>query len=86
MTRPVIAVHGGAGTIRRGEITARESDRYRAALVRALRAGYEILKSGGSSLDAVIAAVVVMEDSPLFTKGQHQREQQGNTTSLHKDR
>lgn len=69
MTRPVIAVHGGAGTIRRGEITARESDRYRAALVRALRAGYEILKSGGSSLDAVIAAVVVMEDSPLFNAG-----------------
>jgi L-asparaginase / beta-aspartyl-peptidase len=67
--RPVIAIHGGAGTIRRGELTATETRHYRAALEQALRAGYTILKGGGSSLDAVVAAVVVMEDSPLFNAG-----------------
>ena len=42
---------------------------YRAALARALEAGYAILKGGGASLDAVAAAVIVMEDSPLFNAG-----------------
>lgn len=69
MTRPVIAIHGGAGTIRRGEMSATQASRYRAALEHALRTGYEILKTGGSSLDAVVAAVVVLEDSPLFNAG-----------------
>jgi L-asparaginase / beta-aspartyl-peptidase len=67
--RPVIAIHGGAGTIRRGEMSARETRRYRLALEQALHAGFAILKAGGSSLDAVVAAVVVMEDSPLFNAG-----------------
>jgi L-asparaginase / beta-aspartyl-peptidase len=67
--RAVIAIHGGAGTIRRGETTATETRHYRATLEQALRAGYTILKAGGSSLDAVVAAVVVMEDSPLFNAG-----------------
>jgi L-asparaginase / beta-aspartyl-peptidase len=67
--RPVIAIHGGAGTIRRGEMTAGETRRYRAALAQALQAGYAILTAGGASLDAVVAAVVVMEDSPLFNAG-----------------
>jgi len=69
MTRPVIAIHGGAGTIRRGEMSATQAGRYRAALDHALRTGYEILKTGGSSLDAVVAAVAVLEDSPLFNAG-----------------
>jgi isoaspartyl peptidase/L-asparaginase-like protein (Ntn-hydrolase superfamily) len=69
MGRPVIAIHGGAGTIRRSEMTARSQARYVAALRRALRAGDRLLQAGGSSLDAVVAAVVVLEDSPLFNAG-----------------
>jgi beta-aspartyl-peptidase (threonine type) len=67
--RPVIAIHGGAGTIRRSEMTPKKTARYEATLRRALKAGYSILSRGGSSLDAVMAAVVVMEDSPLFNAG-----------------
>lgn len=69
MVRPVIAVHGGAGAVRRGALSATQAHRYRAALERAVRAGYACLSVGGSSLDAVVAAVVVMEDSPLFNAG-----------------
>jgi beta-aspartyl-peptidase (threonine type) len=64
-----IAIHGGAGAIPRREMTKSAEARYRAALERALDAGYEVLKNKGSSLDAVCAAVVVMEDSPLFNAG-----------------
>jgi beta-aspartyl-peptidase (threonine type) len=65
----VLAVHGGAGTIRKADLSARAEARYRAALERALHAGFGILEDGGSGLDAVIAAVTVMEDSPLFNAG-----------------
>jgi beta-aspartyl-peptidase (threonine type) len=64
-----IAIHGGAGTIRRSAMTAEAEAAYRAALTEALQAGYAVLKSGGTSLDAVSAAVVVLEDSPLFNAG-----------------
>ena len=67
--RPVIAVHGGAGTIRRAEMGRDEAAKYRAALRKSLQAGYAVLDGGGSSLDAVTAAVVVLEDSPLFNAG-----------------
>ena len=69
MARPAIAIHGGAGTVRRGELTPKNAARYRASLQRALHAGYAILDEGGASLDAVVAAVVVLEDSPLFNAG-----------------
>jgi beta-aspartyl-peptidase (threonine type) len=62
---PVIAIHGGAGVLRSEKTGAR----HRAALKHALEAGHEILKQGGTSLDAVVAAVVVLEDSPLFNAG-----------------
>ncbi len=65
----MLAVHGGAGTIRRTEMGPRREARYRAALIAALRAGYTVLDDGGSSVDAVVAAVVVLEDSPLFNAG-----------------
>ncbi|HEX6939934.1 MAG TPA: isoaspartyl peptidase/L-asparaginase, partial [Longimicrobiales bacterium] len=65
----VIAIHGGAGTIRRGDMTPELEQAYRAKLEEALRAGYAILEKGGTSLDAVVAAIVVMEDSPLFNAG-----------------
>ncbi len=61
-----IAVHGGAGTIDRTKMTPEREREYRAGLERALTAGYEILKRGGSSLDATEAAVRVLEDDPHF--------------------
>ncbi len=67
--RPVLAIHGGAGTVSAARMTPARAARYRAALSAALRAGYGILADGGSSMDAVVAAVVVMENSPLFNAG-----------------
>lgn len=64
-----LAIHGGAGTIERSKITPEKEKDYRAGLERALSAGYEILKRGGSSLDATEAAVRVLEDDPLFNAG-----------------
>lgn len=64
-----IAIHGGAGTIPRAEMTPERELDYRAGLSAALDAGYAVLESGGSSLDAVIAAVRVLEDNPLFNAG-----------------
>jgi beta-aspartyl-peptidase (threonine type) len=61
----VIAIHGGAGVLRADKPGASQ----RAVLKQALEAGYEALKRGESSLDAVAAAVVVLEDSPLFNAG-----------------
>src|SRR6476659_6128314 len=64
-----LAIHGGAGTIERSKITPEKEREYRAGLNRALTAGYEILKGGGSSLDATEAAVRVLEDDPHFNAG-----------------
>jgi len=66
-----LAIHGGAGTIIRkpgAEGLAQEAA-YRAELQKALQAGANVLRTGGSSTDAVVAAVRVMEDSPLFNAG-----------------
>jgi beta-aspartyl-peptidase (threonine type) len=64
-----LAIHGGAGTIERSKITPEREREYHAGLERALTAGYEILKRGGSSLDATEAAVRVLEDDPHFNAG-----------------
>ncbi|CAN5620048.1 beta-aspartyl-peptidase [soil metagenome] len=64
-----IAIHGGAGTITRSSMTAEKEKAYTDALTKALEAGNKILASGGSSLDAVTAAVSNMEDCPLFNAG-----------------
>ena len=64
-----IVIHGGAGTIERSKMTPEKEREYRAGLERALTAGYEILKRGGSSLDATEAAVRVLEDDPHFNAG-----------------
>ena len=61
----VIAIHGGAGVLRADKPGASQ----RAVLKQALEAGYEVLERGEPSLDAVAAAVVVLEDSPLFNAG-----------------
>ncbi len=64
-----IAVHGGAGTPPRGEIEPARERRYHEGLLAALDAGRTVLERGGSSLDAVTRAVVVLEDDPLFNAG-----------------
>jgi beta-aspartyl-peptidase (threonine type) len=64
-----IAVHGGAGAMPRAELTQAHEAEIRAALRQALEAGHAILTRGGSSLDAVTAAVVILEDSPHFNAG-----------------
>lgn len=64
--QPVIVLHGGAGTINRGDMSDEVEQAYRDALGEALRTGYAVLESGGASLDAVVAAIQVMEASPLF--------------------
>ena len=63
------AIHGGAGTILKSSMTPEMEKEYRAKLTEALLAGYEILKNDGNSLDAVEAAIRIMEDSPLFNAG-----------------
>jgi beta-aspartyl-peptidase (threonine type) len=64
-----IAVHGGAGVLNRASMTPENERAYRAGLEQALDAGYAVLADGGSSLDAVVAAVRILEDSPLFNAG-----------------
>ncbi len=64
-----ILVHGGAGAMARGKYTADEEAAFKAELTRALEAGYAVLEGGGAALDAVTAAVVLLEDSPLFNAG-----------------
>ena len=64
-----IVIHGGAGTILKKNMTPEKEAAYQAKLEEAIRVGYEILKNGGSSLDAVEKTINVMEDSPLFNAG-----------------
>jgi beta-aspartyl-peptidase (threonine type) len=64
-----IVIHGGAGVITRSEMTPEREARYRAGLEEARDAGYAVLEAGGSSLDAVTAAVRILEDNPLFNAG-----------------
>ena len=64
-----LVVHGGAGTIVREKMTPEREAGIRAALAEALNAGYRILEQGGTSMDAVEAAICVLEDSPYFNAG-----------------
>ncbi|MDE0914747.1 MAG: isoaspartyl peptidase/L-asparaginase [Planctomycetota bacterium] len=68
-TPVVLAIHGGAGTILRKNMSAENEAAYRAKLEEALRAGYAMLDGGSEALDAVTAAILVMEESPLFNSG-----------------
>jgi beta-aspartyl-peptidase (threonine type) len=65
----VLVIHGGAGTILKSQMTPGKETAYRASLDKALQAGYSILEKGGTALDAVEAAVRIMEDNPLFNAG-----------------
>jgi beta-aspartyl-peptidase (threonine type) len=64
-----LAIHGGAGTLPRAEMGGELELKYRAGLEQALDAGFAVLQAGGTSLDAVTRAVVVLEDNPLFNAG-----------------
>src|SRR4051812_26838099 len=69
MDQYAIAIHGGAGTIVRSSMTEEKEIAYKMALEDAIFAGEKILKSGGSSVDAVEAAIRSLEDYPLFNAG-----------------
>lgn len=64
-----IAIHGGAGVINSGQLDPDQEKEFRIKLKEALLAGHQILLSGGSSLDAVVKSITILEDSPLFNAG-----------------
>jgi len=69
MQQPILAIHGGAGTILRSEMTQEKEQQYTLALREALLVGYQVLEKNGNALDAVEAAVKNMEDCSLFNAG-----------------
>ncbi|MBP6303611.1 MAG: isoaspartyl peptidase/L-asparaginase, partial [Bacteroidia bacterium] len=69
MNKIALAVHGGAGTILRSLMNPEKEKLYQQGLQEALTAGYAVLEKGGSSIDAVQAAVVSLENYPLFNAG-----------------
>ncbi len=64
-----IAIHGGAGTLPRSEMSTQAELQYRAGLKQAIDAGFAVLEAGGGSVEAVTRAVVLLEDNPLFNAG-----------------
>ncbi|MGH7247393.1 MAG: isoaspartyl peptidase/L-asparaginase, partial [Pseudomonadota bacterium] len=64
---PALVAHGGAGAMPQG-VSADRSERKR-AMLEAVRRGADILKDGGSALDAVVATIIALEDHPLFNAG-----------------
>ena len=64
-----IVIHGGAGTMEREKMSIEKELEYKKTLEEALNKGYEVLENNGNSERAVIEAIKVMEDSPLFNAG-----------------
>lgn len=64
-----LVIHGGAGTITRAALTPAKEAAYKEKLCEALNSGFEVLVRGGSSTEAVITAITILEDSPLFNAG-----------------
>lgn len=64
-----IVVHGGAGVIERKDLTPEQDAAYRAAMAKAAETGADVLKRGGSALDAIEATIHLLEDDPLFNAG-----------------
>ncbi|MCW5299995.1 isoaspartyl peptidase/L-asparaginase [Herbaspirillum lusitanum] len=69
MNTPVIAIHGGAGTITRSALSAADEANYHRELRAILKSAQAVLTAGGSALDAVSEAVRLLEDCPLFNAG-----------------
>jgi beta-aspartyl-peptidase (threonine type) len=64
-----IIIHGGAGTILKKNLSDEKEKAYKVKLEQAIRTGYTILKDGGTSQEAVVKTIQVMEESPLFNAG-----------------
>ncbi|WP_283250001.1 isoaspartyl peptidase/L-asparaginase [Chloracidobacterium aggregatum] len=63
------AIHGGAGVIEKGSMTPEREAQYRLKLTETVTAGHQVLKRGGTALDAVVTAIVLLEDSGIFNAG-----------------
>ncbi len=66
---PALAIHGGAGNLKKLNLTAEEEAEYHRVMKQALETGYALLKEGKSSAEAVVAVISILEDSPLFNAG-----------------
>ncbi|MFM1998591.1 MAG: hypothetical protein RL204_538, partial [Bacteroidota bacterium] len=66
---PVIAIHGGAGNLKKLNLTPEQEAEYKAVMKQALETGYALLKEGKSSSEAVVAVISILEDCPLFNAG-----------------
>lgn len=64
-----LAIHGGAGNINPSMMTKEQENEYHSGLKTALDKGYEVLNGGGSSVDAVVAAIIELENNPIFNAG-----------------
>ncbi len=69
MQKIAIAIHGGAGTLLRGQMNKKKEAEYREALQNALNIGYSLLEQGATAVEAVEKTVIALEDSPLFNAG-----------------
>jgi len=64
-----LVIHGGAGTMKRENMSSEQEQAYREKLTEALNSGFDELEKGGTSTNAVIASIKILEDSPLFNAG-----------------
>lgn len=69
MQKIAIAIHGGAGTLLKGQMTSEKEKEYRETLKNALSIGYKLLEKGAPAVEAVENAVISLENSPLFNAG-----------------
>ena len=69
MNNYTLVIHGGAGNIHPGMMDAALEKEYQLALQKALHEGYQVLEQKGAALDAVAAAIVALENNPLFNAG-----------------
>ena len=69
MSRFTLAIHGGAGTILKADMTPELEDAYSSGLQQALDAGFAVLEQGGSAVNAIKATLVILEDNVLFNAG-----------------
>ena len=69
MGRYTLVIHGGAGTILKQDMTPELESAYYYGLREALNAGYAVLEEGGSAINAIKAALVILEDNVLFNAG-----------------
>src|ERR1700743_1098998 len=69
MSKYTIAIHGGAGTILKADMTQELEEAYLAGLQQAMRAGFAVLEEGGSAVNAIKGTIVILEENVLFNAG-----------------